>query len=429
MKKNVLIFGGGSYSASQVYFALKDSLRYRPILASSNDNHSTFICKNAKIDLPYDSSPNFVSELNRVIRENGIEFIIPTHDTAALRLRENEDLIEAIIVCSPLETTKMCRYKSMTYECLKEFDFVPTTYLPNEGNFVYPLFAKDDVGQGGKNSHLINSEEDLLKLNSKINYVYCEYLPGEEITIDCFTDRNGRLLFCQPRTRARILNGISARTENLVLTDEIKNIVESISSKIKFRGYWFIQCKKDRNGKYKLLEIATRFAGTFGLSKNLDVNLPLLALQDFSDVDVSVSPNNYHIIADKSYIDRYLLDYEYERVYIDFDDTIVFERERYNIDVIRFIYQCLNMKKQIYLITKHEFDIFETMKKVRLNKEIFDEIVIVPKDRFKWEYMEKGIPAIFIDNAYNERMLVKRELGIPTFDVTNVECLIDWRNI
>ena len=50
---------------------------------------------------------------------------------------------------------------------------------------------------------------------------------------------------------------------------------------INFRGFWFFQIKKDSNGKYKLLEIATRLAGAFALNKSLDVNLPLAALKDF----------------------------------------------------------------------------------------------------------------------------------------------------
>ena len=45
-KKNVLIFGGGAYNAQEVYFALRGTVRYNPILASSNDNHSIFIDSN-----------------------------------------------------------------------------------------------------------------------------------------------------------------------------------------------------------------------------------------------------------------------------------------------------------------------------------------------------------------------------------------------
>ncbi len=79
------------------------------------------------------------------------------------------------------------------------------------------------------------------------------------------------------------------------------------------------------------MEISTRFAGTFGVSKSLDVNLPLFIIVRFSDMDVDFTPNQCKIItADKLYVDRYMIDCKYERVYLDFDDTLVFNKKEYN---------------------------------------------------------------------------------------------------
>lgn len=427
MKKNVLIFGGGGYNAIQIYFSLKNTLRYHPVLVSGNDNHSTFISNDAVIDLPYDSDPNFVDALNLCIEKTDAEYILPTHDTAALRLMENEEDIHAIIVCSPRKTAKICRYKSLTYQALEGLDFLPEIYHLKDNNIKFPVFAKDDMGQGGKYAELIHSPDEFCKLKKDISYILCEYLPGEEITVDCFTDRYGRLRFAQPRIRERVLNGISARASLFPLTEEIRHIVTEIGKRIAFRGYWYVQCKKDKKNRYKLLEISTRFAGTFSLSKNLDVNLPLLALQDFSECDVDIMPNQYDLVLDKTYIDRYRLNYFYERVYIDFDDTLVFDKTRYNTVGMQFLYQCFNQKKQLILITKHESDLHATAKDIHFNLELFDEIIEVPLDKMKYSYMNDEIPSIFIDNAFSERKAVKEHLKMPTFDIVNIECLIDWR--
>lgn len=424
MKTKVMIFGGG-YNAVQVYFSLKNNLRFYPIMAGSYDSHATFISNDAIINLPYTREENFIEELNECLNLHDIKFIVPAHDSAALTLMENQDKIHAVIICSPLETTRVCRYKSLTYEKLKGEDILPEIY--SFENPTFPLFAKDDVGQGGKNAYLIENIEQMKELEKDtLEYVLCEYLPGEEMTIDCFTDRHGKIRFIQPRCRARLLNGITARAENLELTEEIIHIVETISAHLTFRGYWFVQCKKDKNGNYKLMEICTRFAGSFNLSKSLDVNLPLLALCDFSEMEVDITPNTYKIRLDKSYIDRYKIEYPYQRVYIDFDDTLVFKRKKYNTEAMRFIYQCLNKGIYIVLITKHTYDIYETMRKIRFNADIFDEIIEVPLDRKKYEYMDTSIPSIFIDNAYEERKAVKDHMDVPTFDVSNFDCLIDW---
>lgn len=425
MKTNVMIFGGGGYAEIQVYFALKHSLRFHPIMAGSYDSHATYISKDAIIDLPFTYEKNFIKKLNECIDQHDIKFIIPSHDSGALSLIENQKYIHATVVCSCLETTRLCRFKSLTYKALEGLDFVPVTYSYAKPEF--PLFAKDDEGQGGKNAHKVINHEELERLKEdSVDYVLCEYLPGREVTIDCFTDRHGKLRFGQPRYRDRLMNGITARTSNAEMTDEMQFIVDSISERIKFRGFWFVQCKEDAKGKLKLMEISTRFAGTFGLSRNMDVNLPLLALCDFSDMEIDISPNACGISLDKSYIDRYKIDYLYQRVYLDFDDTLVFHRKKYNTEAMRFVYQCLNKDIKVVLITKHAYDIHETMKHIRLAEHIFDEIIEVPIDKDKCNYMDNSIPSIFIDNAYAERKKVKEALGMPTFDVSNIECLIDW---
>ena len=430
-RKNALIFSGGSYPAAQIYFCLKHSLLFKPFLASSYDDHSGFICREAENNLPYVYEDCFVEKINEFISRKKIEFIIPTHDTIALVLMQNQEKINAKIVCSPLPTTFICRYKSKTYEILKDFDFVPEVYLPNDlyGKNIYPVFAKDDEGQGGRETYLIKNDVELSEvLRKNLNFVLCEYLPGQEITVDCFTDRHGDLLFIQPRTRSRLLNGISARSQTVLLTDEIKNIILNISQKITFRGYWFAQLKQNISGKYKLMEISTRFSGTFGVSKSLDVNFPLLALCDFSEIDIEITPNKYNVTADKSYIDRYKINIFYERVYIDFDDTLVFGKKIYNSQMMMFVYQCINKGVELVLITKHENNIKNTMKNIKLNADLFSEIIEVPVDEYKYIYMNNNKPSIFIDNSYTERKLVKKYLNMPAFDVSNIDCLIDWRD-
>ena len=107
-------------------------------------------------------------------------------------------------------------------------------------------------------------------------------------------------------------------------------------------------------------------------------------------------------------------------------DTLVFGREKYNTEAMRFVYQCLNKGIQIMLITKHAYDIHETMKKIKFSEDVFDRIIEVPVEKDKCDYMDNSVPSIFVDNAYAERKKVKEKLGIPTFDVSNIGCLIDW---
>jgi len=92
-----------------------------------------------------------------------------------------------------------------------------------------------------------------------------------------------------------------------------------------------------------------------------------------------------------------------------------------------FLYQCLNKGKEIILITKHEYVIKQTLDNLKIPFNIFDEIIEVKMEDYKYRYMNNEKSSIFIDNSFTERKLVRDNLGIPSFDVGNVECLIDWR--
>lgn len=428
LKKRVLVFPCGSVMAVDINFALRNCLRIEIFGASSIEDHGRYIYKNYIGKVPNIREENFIYEFNKIITEYKIDFIIPTHDTVAEYLVKNESEIFAKIICSNLETTEICRHKSLIYSKFKKYDFVPRIYNNVSEVDTFPIFLKPDDGQGGKGTFLANNKKELefyTSINPKL--IICEYLPGEEISVDCFTDRKSNLRFTSARTRERILAGMSVNSKKISVQNEIYKIADIINKELSFRGYWFFQLKKDKNQRYKLLEISTRLAGTACLNRNLDVNFPLLSILDFCDEDIEILPNDYSIEVDRTLINRYKLDIQYERVYIDFDDTLIFDKKYYNEYMFMFLYQCVNDHKEIILITKHENSITETLKNLKIADCLFDEIIQVELSDFKYKYIDTNKKSIFIDNSFAERKMVREKLNIPCFDVSNIECLIDWR--
>ncbi|KAB3526637.1 ATP-grasp domain-containing protein [Alkaliphilus serpentinus] len=428
MKKRVLVFPCGSVPGIDINFALRDCLRIELFGGSSVADHGSFVYKNYIGDIPNINEECFIERFNQIIEYYKINFIIPTHDTVALFLMENQTLLNAIVVCSEVETTRICRHKALIYETFKGYDFNPIVYNNINTIDTYPVFLKPNMGQGGRNSYVAHDFEELnFYMHRSKDLIICEYLPGDEITIDCFTDKNSKLRYFSPRIRQQTFNGISSKSHILEKDEELLNIVRQINDKLSFRGYWFIQLKKDTNGNFKLLEISTRVAGTACLSRNLDVNFPYLAVLDFSNEEIDITPNNYSIEIDRTLISRYKIGIEYDRVYIDFDDTLVFNNSMYNKFMFMFIYQCLNNNKEIILITKHEKDIYMTLQELKIDKNIFKEIIHITNNDYKYKYLSQEKPCIFIDNSYVERKHVRENLDIPSFDLNNIECLIDWR--
>ena len=91
-----------------------------------------------------------------------------------------------------------------------------------------------------------------------------------------------------------------------------------------------------------------------------------------------------------------------------------------------FVYQALNQGKKIYLLTKHENDVYNTLRKYRISKDIFEKIFHLSKDEKKSNYIN-GSNSILIDDSFSERYEVFTERRIAVFDSSEIECLIDWR--
>ena len=172
------------------------------------------------------------------------------------------------------------------------------------------------MGQGSVGARKIEQLEDLQEaLSEGTEYAICEYLPGNEYTIDCFTDRHGRLRTCHIRQRERIKTGISVRSSLIPMDDDVFDIAEKINTKLEFNGAWFFQLKKNIYGDYRLMEISPRIPGTMGVSRNLGINYPMLTLFNMWGYDVDIIDNKEEITLDRAFISRYKINLSYHHVY------------------------------------------------------------------------------------------------------------------
>ena len=142
MKKNVLIYPSGAGNAIEIYYSIKDSIHLNIIPATGKVDHSDLIYENEVEYIPYIQTENFIDELNKLITRKNIDFIFPTHDTVALYLVENQELINAQIISSNYKTNYVSRYKIETYKLFKNFDFCPKVYTNTLMDNEYPIFAK-----------------------------------------------------------------------------------------------------------------------------------------------------------------------------------------------------------------------------------------------------------------------------------------------
>lgn len=425
MKKRVLVFPCGTEIGLEIHNALRFSKDIELFGASSVDDHGKLVYKNYINNVPFINDENFLDSINEIIKKNSIDIIFPAHDDVVLGLAKIKKDLACETINSPYETCDVCRSKSKTYDLFPEIS--PKQYKMPSAVKQFPVFLKPDAGQGSQGVVVANNMEELIfHVNENKALIVLELLPGKEYTVDCFTDKNGKLLFTGMRERIRTRNGISVNSKTrLSLDKSVLKMANDINKAMEFRGVWFFQVKLDVNNEFKLLEIAPRVAGTMCLYRNDGINFELLSIYDRLGYDVEVINNKLSVEVDRALINRFITDTNYHTVYVDFDDTIIVEK-KVNELLMAFLYQCLNNDKKIILITKHIDNINETLLKYKISKDIFERIITLDKAAEKSDHiLEHG--AIFIDDSFSERKQIHDKLGVPCYDLDMIESLIDWR--
>jgi predicted ATP-grasp superfamily ATP-dependent carboligase len=426
MKQNVLVFPCGSEIGLEIYKSLSHSTHFNIFGGSSTADHGEFVYENYIGDLPTVDSPTFTEELNSVIDKYDIDFVLPAHDSVVLRLAQEKAAgrLKCAVITAAVETCEIARSKLKTYETFKDVIRTPKIYKTIEevADSAWPIFLKPDVGQGSKGVHLAENPEDATFYRAKdSSLLLLENLTGQEYTVDCFTNKDGKLLFSEGRVRQRISGGISVNSAT-VDDERFIAMANAINQKIKLRGVWFFQVKENAEQDLVLMEIAPRVAGTMGLARCKGVNLVLLSLFDAMDYGVSVFENSYTMVIDRALENIYKHDIQYKHAYLDFDDLVIFEG-RINPSVMAFVYQCINNEVAVHLLTRHKENLERSLKKYRLG-DTFDELIWVTDGSEKHTYIKEK-DAIFIDDSFAEREKVHQALEIPVFDSHMIESLME----
>lgn len=424
MKKNILVFPCGSEIGLDIYSSVCNSTYFHLIGGSSVDDHGKFVYDDYIPDIPFANTPEFIPLMAKIVKERSIDAIYPAMDLVITILKEHEKELGCRVVASPVETTQISLSKELTYEKLEGCVLIPKVFNPeNVPADEFPVFAKPKVGYGAKGTKKLNNQDEVNSfVKGKDDLLIVEYLPGEEYTVDCFTDREGNLLYSAARKRNRVKDGISVNTFFVDNQDEFSNIAEAINSRVTFRGAWFYQVKRNKAGELCLLEIASRLGGSSLLSRAVGVNFALLSLFDIFDYSVSITKNDYNVELDRALENKYKTNLKFNSVYCDYDDCLILDKKYVNVELVKFLYKCINDGKRIYLLSKHDGDLNRELVDFRLDH-LFDEVIHIDKDANKSDFI-KDINPIFIDDSNAERVNIRRELGISVFSPDMLDVLI-----
>lgn len=423
MKKNILVFPCGSEIGLDIYSSVCYSTYFHLIGGSSVDDHGKFVYEDYIPNIPFANTPEFIPAMAKIVKDRNIDAIYPAMDLVITILKEHEKELGCRVVASPVETTQICLSKDLTYKKLEGCVLIPKVFdSQNVPVDEFPVFAKPKIGYGAKGTKKLNNQEEVDSfIKGKEDILIVEYLPGEEFTVDCFTDKDGHLLYSAARKRNRVKDGISVNTFFVDEQKEFNQIAEIINSKIKFRGAWFYQVKRNKKGQLSLLEIASRLGGSSLLSRAVGVNFALLSLFDAFDYSVVVFKNDYRVELDRALENKYKIDIQFDSIYCDYDDCLILDKKSVNVQLVSFLYKCINEGKKIVLLSKHDGDLKQELKEFRL-EQLFDEVIHIDQHANKAEYIE-SVGAIFIDDSNAERLNIKTKLNIPVFSPDMIDVI------
>lgn len=427
-RKKVLVYPCGTEIGLEIYRSVSKSLHYEIWGGSSTYDHGRFVYARHIDGLPFltdYSDKDEIVEFNKAISAYEFDYLYPAMDGVLTAMARYRNDLTPVLVAPELTVTEITRSKRKTYAALSGIIPVPAVYESYTEEML-PLFAKPDCGQGSVGTYKIETAEDMEQVKKdKREILVCEFLPGEEFTVDCFTNAEGKLIYAGGRKRRRTRNGISVNTsfeENRLFQE----YAEKINSVLCQRGGWFFQVKYDKNGMLKLLEVASRIAGTSAITRNAGINLPLMTLHTFDGNvinDVLRNPGFESMELDRAFYNSFHYQIEYDTVYLDYDDTLI-HAGHINTQLIAFLYQEIEKGKRIVLISRHLGNLNKELKERKLY-EIFDEIIHLTNHEKKSDYITGN--SIFIDDSYGERKTVYDSCHIPVFDPHMIECLLEER--
>lgn len=350
-------------------------------------------------------------QVENLILHTKADFLILANDDWLLKFASVDKIGNAQVIISGESAIQITSFKSNTYKYFRGLVQTPKLYGADSAIFEFPLFVKPDRGQGSRNTSVIRDQSELetFLLGKNDLLIMCQFLEGDEFTVDCFSNQQHHLLYVACRIRQNFSSGISMQTSYVVQSSFVEDWAKIFSYALEIKGAWFFQFKLDKDGNPVLMEIGLRIAGASGISRLRGVNLSLLNLHLFSQ-EGDLSLYGQSNLASINIDDSFKLGFDFQEIYVDLDDTLVVNG-RLNGELIQYLREMNAKGLKISLITRN-LNPEVVMKEHAVLFEITNEIIRVSPDRPKSSYINCGKRKfLFIDDSHKERYQMKSEFA------------------
>lgn len=258
--------------------AFRDELARGPhrgrVLVSDLDPLSpSLFHADAVVELPRVDDPGYGAAVAGVCRRERVRAVLPLTDLDPVVLADAAAAIRDAgahaFVPSP-ETALGCQDKWRCHLMLTERGLPsPPTWLPDEvdpSELPYPVLLKPRLGFAGRHIYRCNGPAELAFFRgySPAESVVQQAMGGEEFSIDCLGDLEGRPLGAVPRAMIQSKGGEQIKGETLD-DPQLVELGAATVAALGLRGPSTVQCFREDGRIVGITDINTRFGGAFPL--------------------------------------------------------------------------------------------------------------------------------------------------------------------
>lgn len=208
------------------------------------------------------SDPLVVDDIVRICIEHEVRIILPFVNGAIhIAARCAERLPNVFVPVSDYAVDSIMFDKVEAAKAFKEAGIpIPMTYSVLSAQM--PVIAKPRHGSSSRGIKIFHNTDDFMHLENISDYLVQEYIGNrEEYTVDCYVDRNGRILVSVPRLRMEVMGGEVTRTITTRIP-ELETMSRKVIDAFKLHGAVTLQFIHDLDKhRYLLMEVNPRLGG------------------------------------------------------------------------------------------------------------------------------------------------------------------------
>jgi carbamoyl-phosphate synthase large subunit len=226
---------------------------------------------------------NYLSILKKYCIDNNISIVVPTIDTELSILAEARDEFEKDGISIAISSKEICDIFYLK-DTTEEFFVTNSLDTPREIQDIkdcnYPIFAKLNNSSCSIGATIVYTSEHAQELSQDKNYIFQEYIQGDEYTVDVFVDKKGNVISVVPRLRIEVRAGEVNKAQAIkdkTIIDAIKNLCSKLKGAY---GCITIQLFKT-DERIVFIEINPRFGGGYPLSYLSGANFAEYLIKDY----------------------------------------------------------------------------------------------------------------------------------------------------